>query len=57
MTGTKKELLVRVFAASEKRVQPVKTVVEIESDLITEYKSKLKTDDFSIPDLFKTPHG
>ena len=57
VTGTKKELLVRVFAASEKRVQPVKTVVEIESDLITEYKSKLKIDDFSIPDLFKTPHG
>ena len=32
VTGTKKELVTRVFAASENGVQPVKTAVEIESD-------------------------
>ena len=47
----------RVFAATENGVQPVKTVVEIEPDLITDYKNKLKIDDFPIPDPFKTPHG
>ena len=57
VTRTKKELVARVFAASENGVQPVKTVVEIESDLITDYKSKLKIDDFLIPDPFKIPHG
>ena len=46
-----------LFAASENGVQPVKRVVEIESDLITHYKIKLKTDDFPIPDPFKIPHG
>ena len=38
VTGTKIELVARVFAASENGVQPVKTAVEIESDLITDYK-------------------
>ena len=33
----KKELVARVFAASENGVQPVKPVVEKESDLITDY--------------------
>ena len=32
----------RVFAATENGVQPVKTVVEIEPDLITDYKNKLR---------------
>ena len=32
VTGTKKELLARVFAASENGVQPVKAAVERESD-------------------------
>ena len=50
-------MVARVFAFSENGVQPVKTVVEIESDLITDYKSKLKIDDFPIPDPFKIPHG
>ena len=45
-----------VFAASENGVQPVKTVAEIESDLITDYKNKLKIDYFPIPDPFKIPH-
>ena len=47
----------RVFAATENGVQPVKTVVEIEPDLITDYKNKLKIDDLPIPDPFKIPHG
>ena len=42
VTGTKKELVVWVFAASESGVQPVKTAVEIESDLITDNKINLK---------------
>ena len=48
--GTKRELVAQVFAASENRVQTVKTMVDIESDLITEYN-------FPIPDPFKIPHG
>ena len=46
VTGTKNKLVAPVFAASENGVQPVKTVVEIDSDLITDYKSKLKIDDW-----------
>ena len=37
VTRTKRKLVAWVFAASENGVQPVKTVVEIESDLITDY--------------------
>ena len=37
VTRTKRELVAWVFGASENGVQPVKTVVEIESDLITDY--------------------
>ena len=48
--GTKRELVAQVFAASENRVQTVKTVVDMESDLITKYN-------FPIPDRFKIPHG
>ena len=57
VTGTKKKLVARVFAATENGGQPVKTAVEIESDLITDYKNKLKINDFPIPDPFKIPHG
>ena len=46
-------MVARVFAAGENGVQPVKIAVEIESDLITDYKNKLKVDDFPIPDPFK----
>ena len=56
VTVTKKELVARVFAASENRVQPVKTAVEIEPNLITDYKNKLKINDFPIPDPIKIPH-
>ena len=55
--GTKKILIARVFAARENGVQPVKTAVDIELDLINDYKNKLKIDDFPIPDPFKIPHG
>ena len=55
VTGTKKELIVRVFAASENGFQPVKTAVEIGPYLISEYKNKLKIDDFPITDPFKIP--
>ena len=55
--GTKKILIARVFAARENGVQLVKTAVEIELDLINDYKNKLKIDDFPIPDPFKIPHG
>ena len=34
----KKELIARVFAASENGVQPVKAAVEIKSHFITDYK-------------------
>ena len=57
VTVTKEELVARVFAASENRVQPVKKAVEVESDLITEYKNKLKIDYFPTLDRFKIPHG
>ena len=40
--GQKKQLVERVLAASENGVQPVKTVIEIESDLISDYKKKKK---------------
>ena len=49
--------MAQVFAASENEVQHVKTVVEIESNLITDYKNKLKIGDILIPDPFKIPHG
>ena len=57
VTGTEKELVARVFATSENGVHPVKTAVETESALITDYKNKLKIEDFTIPDPFKIPHG
>ena len=49
-------MVARVFTASNDGVQPVKTAVEIESDLITNYKNKLKINDFPIHDPFKMPH-
>ena len=46
-------MVARVFATSENGVHPVKTAVETESALITDYK----IEDFTIPDPFKIPHG
>ena len=57
MSGTKKELVARVFSASENGDLPVKTAAEVESDLITEYINKLKIDDVPMPGPSKIPHG
>ena len=51
------ELLAKVFAASENGVKQIKTAVEVEADLKTEYLAKLKIDDSNIPDLLKILHG
>ena len=56
VTGTKKELAGQVFTDNENGVKPVKTAVEIESDLTTDYKNKLKIDDFRIPEQCKISH-
>ena len=57
VTGNKVESVARVFAAIENAVQPVKTAVEVETELEVEYMAKLKIDERNIPDLFKIPHG
>ena len=43
-----------LFAAAENGVEPVKSAVEIEKEIRTEYDSKLKVDDIIIPD--ESPH-
>ena len=55
--GRKNQLVARVFAASEDGVKSIKTTVEVEADLKTEYLAKLKIDDRNIPHPFKIPHG
>ena len=55
--GRKNQLVTRVFAASEDGVKSIKTTVEVETDLKTEYLAKLKIDDRNIPHPFKIPHG
>ena len=56
VNGRKNELVARVSAASENDVKPIKTDVEVEADLKTEYLAKLKIDDRNIVDPFKIPH-
>ena len=56
VNGRNFELVARLFAASENNVKPIKTAVEVEADLKTEYLAKLKIDDRNIPDPFKIPH-
>ena len=51
------ELVAKVFAASKNGVKQIKTAVEVEADLKTEYLAKLKIDDSNIPDLLKILHG
>ena len=53
----KNKLVARVFAVSENCVKPIKTAVEAEADLRTEYLAKLKIDDRNMPDTFKISHG
>ena len=53
----KKELVARVFTASENGVQTVKPTVKIESELAAGFNSKLKVNEFLIPDPFKIFQG
>ena len=53
----KTELVARVFASSENGVKAIKTAVDVEADLKTEYLAILKIDDMNIPDPVKIPHG
>ena len=57
VNGRKNEVVARVLAASENGIKTIKTAVEVEGDLKTEYWAKLKIDDRNIPDPFKVPHG
>ena len=57
VSGSKPELIARVFVAVENNVQVVPTAVEIEENLESSYKQKLIVDDKTIPDPFKIPHG
>ena len=57
VNGRNFELVARLFAASENNVKPIKTAVEVEADLKTEYLAKLKIDDRNIPGPFRIPHG
>ena len=56
VNGRKNELETRVFAASENGAKPIKTAVEVEADLKTEYLAKMKIDGRNIPHPFKIPH-
>ena len=51
------QLVASAFAASKNGVKPIKTSVEVEADLKTEYLAKLQIDDRNIPDPFKIPDG
>ena len=57
VTGRKQVLVARVFAAVENGVEPVKSAVEIEKEIRTEYDSKLKVDDIIIPDPYTLTEG
>ena len=57
VSGRKNELLARVLAASDNGVKLIKTAVEIQADLKTEYLAKLKINDSNIPGLFKSANG
>ena len=53
----RKKVVARVLAASENGAKPVKTAVEVEAGLKTEYLAKLKIDDRNVQDPFKISHG
>ena len=50
VSGKKAELVARVFAAYENKVQPVKSAAEVEIELQEEYQAKLLQGDYVIPD-------
>ena len=49
--------MTKVFAAIKNSVKPIKTAVEVEADLKTEYLARAKIDDRNIPDPFNIPLG
>ena len=51
LIGRKSRIVARVFAANENSVKPIKTGVEVEADLKSDYLAKVKIDDRNIPDL------
>ena len=59
VTGRKRkqELVARVFTAIENGVELVKSAVEIKKELNSEYTSKLKLDDVTIPDPYSISEG
>ena len=57
VSGTKQELVARVFVAVENNVQPILTAIEVEEDLHNSYQKKLKLDEKTIPDPMKIPGG
>ena len=57
VNGRKNGLVARLFAASNNGVKLIKTAVEIQADLKTEYLAKLKIDNRNIQDHFNSPHG
>ena len=52
VSGSKNELISRVFVAVENNVPVVPTAVEIEENLAASYDKKLVFDDIKIPDPF-----
>ena len=52
VSGRKEELVARVFAASENKVQPIKTAQEIEVEFENEYGNKFIPEDYVVPDPF-----
>ena len=57
VSGTKKELISRVFVAGENDVQPILSAIEVEDDLRKSYEKKLIIDGKTIPDPMKIPGG
>ena len=57
VSGTKKELISRVFVAGENDVQPILSAIEVEDDLRKSYEKKLIIDGKTIPDPRKIPGG
>ena len=57
INGRKNRLVARAFSPSDDGVNPIKSAVEIEAGLKTEYLAKLKINGRNIPDPFKSAHG
>ena len=57
VTGSKQELVAKVFATIENGVKPVKSAVKIENDLNSVYTSKLTLDAVPFPDPYSISEG